>query len=97
MIDTDIVERLRYAAEEARKDAIMENFSVSENLLKDAAGEIERLRKVLKFIAYDYVELSHEKAVDQRNFHMRLARQTYIDSYLKQEYDKPRVKIDDNF
>ena len=92
----DIVTQLREDANRARSN-YPEVFCVSEELAEEAADEIERLRKALREIGYDYVELSYDKAVVQRNEHMKIAYQAYVDSFPKSEYGKPMVEVDDNF
>lgn len=92
----DIVTQLREDANRARSN-YPEVFCVSEELAEEAADEIERLRKALREIGYDYVELSYDKAVIQRNEHMKIAYQAYVDSFPKSEYGKPMVEVDNNF
>jgi len=72
---TDIVERLR----EGLYDL---DYQTKLNpLLDDAADEIERLRRALRLIANDYVELSHDKVRWQRDDHIKTARKALEESY----------------
>lgn len=72
---TDIVERLR----EGLYDL---DYQTKLNpLLDDAAAEIERLRRALRLIANDYVELSHDKVRWQRDDHIKTARKALEESY----------------
>ena len=72
---TDIVKRLR----EGLYDL---DYQTKLNpLLDDAADEIERLRRALRLIANDYVELSHDKVRWQRDDHIKTARKALEESY----------------
>ena len=73
---SDIVERLN------RIDIDDQGASLSTlDLVGEAADEIERLRQALRYIGYDYIELSHEKIHWQRDEHIKSARKALEDSY----------------
>ena len=81
---TDIVERLRDATidietREPLFSGVFGHATVEE--LKEAADEIERLRRALHIIANDYVELSHDKVRWQRDDHIKTARKALEESY----------------
>ena len=71
---TDIVEQLNamYECEQGDPDFAF---------IKEAANEIERLRRALHIIANDYVELSHDKVRWQRDDHIKTARKALEESY----------------
>lgn len=85
---TDIVERLR----EGLYDQEIETMLYP--LLDEAADEIERLRATLRYIANDYVELSHDKVRWQRDDHMKMAGKALAESY-KNETVEPKPLNDD--
>lgn len=60
----------------------------------DAIDEIDRLRATLRYIANDYVELSHDKVLWQRNDHVKMARKALAESY-KDETVEPKPLNDD--
>lgn len=59
--------------ERLRKDLSIAVFTDSE-YCKVLEAEVERLRRALRLIANDYVELSQEKAYWQRDEHVMIAR-----------------------
>jgi hypothetical protein len=63
--------------------------------LESANDEIERLRATLRYIANDYVELSHDKVQWQRDDHMKMAKKALAESY-KGETVEPKP-LDDDF
>ena len=83
---TDIVERLR-------KLAAVDGCQAS----IDAIAEIERLRATLRYIANDYVELSHDKVHWQRDDHIRTARKALAESYKDDISDEEPKPLNDDF
>ena len=69
---TDIVERLEMLAGANPPNTVTD-------VLREAADEIKRLSKyetTVKRIAWDYIELSHDKAYNQRDEYIRWCRAT---------------------
>ena len=69
---TDIVERLEMLAGANPPDTVT-------GVLREAADEIERLSKyetTVRRIAWDYIELSYDKAYNQRDEYIRWCRAT---------------------
>jgi hypothetical protein len=87
----DIVDRLRQD-----KSPCRDLGSTTRNYLHDeAADEIERLRQALRYIANDYVELSHDKVRWQRDDHMKMAGKALAESYKNEELEEPKPLNDD--
>ena len=69
---TDIVERLEMLAGANPPNTVTD-------VLREAADEIKRLSKyetTVKRIAWDYIELSHDKVYNQRDEYIRWCRAT---------------------
>ena len=73
------------------------NVSLPSELVIGAANEIKRLREALRQIAFDYVELSYDKAERQRNVHMLIALRAYQKSFPPITDGKKPPPLNDDF
>jgi hypothetical protein len=71
---TDIVKRLKEGIHDLDYNTHLDP------LLNDAADEIVRLRKALRRIGFDYVELSHEKVQWLYLEHIKIAKEAWLES-----------------
>lgn len=72
----------------SKKDIIerLQDLPEDKEVAKLAANEIKILREQIRRIAHDYVELSYEKAMWQRDDYIKSCRKAYresFDRYLK--------------
>lgn len=96
---TDIVDKLsKYVAGMGTRNPKDYSAFLSVDEANEAIQQIKNLRNALRYIAYDYVELSYEKVLWQRDMHIKDARKALEESYKSSENNKkPLSPFDNNF